>query len=428
MRAVWIAVATVLAGTADRAASQELPPITAVPGEAGMLPGGTDVSRPLTPVEVPAPPAIANKHDEKPEAIERVEQVQQQKAGARGPLGPTWDDMALLLWWPKSQPVPPLVTATRVGGPPTLSNPNTHLLVGGRAIGNQAIAGGRFTLGASVNEAQTVGGELVYFFLGSRTFKTAFSGVGNERIQSLGLPYTNYVTGLEDAFTVVMPGVATGSIYATTTTRLQGAEANGVANLVDIVGFRLNGLIGYRFVQLNEGLTIEQRRFAGGGSAVIYDEFVAHNQYNGGQLGFRADLSRGAVFCEMTGKVALGQTSEMVRIDGATVNGGMVPGGVYTSAANIGRYTRNVFAVVPEGTFKIGLKVNDSGRFYLGYNFLYLSDVVRPGDQIDRNLNPANIAVLNPGGAFVPSDRPRPLFNHTDFWAQGFVIGMETRY
>ncbi|MCE9562326.1 MAG: BBP7 family outer membrane beta-barrel protein [Planctomycetes bacterium] len=428
MRAVWIAVATMFAVVVDRADAQELPPISAAPGDGSTLPGGTDVSRPLTPVEIPAPPKVLQPNpDPKPEAIERVEQVQQQKAKPRGPLGPSWDDLELLLWWSKAHPIPPIITASHMGGSPVLGSPETFLVVGGRSLGSQAIAGGRFTFGAALNETETVGGELVYFFLGSQTFNTTISGV-NPRIQSLGLPYTNSVTGREEAFPLVLPGVSTGSVYATTTTRLQGAEANGVANLFDVVGFKMNGLLGYRFLQVNEGLTIEQRRFASTGTGSIYDEFNGHNQFHGGQLGLHADVSHGVVFCEMTGKVALGQTFEMVRIDGATAIGGFVPGGVYATAANIGRYTRNVFAVVPEGTFKIGVKLNDSGRFYVGYNFLYLSDSVRPGDQIDRTLNPANIPSLNPGGAFIPSDRPRPLMNRTDFWTQGFTIGLETRY
>ncbi|WP_439625538.1 BBP7 family outer membrane beta-barrel protein [Gemmata sp.] len=426
MRAVWVAVAFAFAGAADRAAAQELPPVAPGPGDGPSLPGGTEVSRPLTPVEI-APP-IPAKPEPLPEGVERVEEVVKQKCRPRGPLGPNWDGMELLLWWPKAAPVPALVTATRAGGPPALSNSNTLVVVGGRSLSDQAIAGGRFTLGAALDDSQTVGAELVYFFLGSRTFKATVHGTGNNRIQSLGLPYTDATTGLEAAFASAAPNVATGSVHVTTSLRMQGAEANGVANLWDTNGFKLNGLAGYRFLQVNEGLTVEQRRFAPAGSGTIYDEFTGHNRFHGGQLGLNANVKHGAVFCEVTGKVALGQTFEVVRIDGATALGEVVPGGVYTSATNIGRYTRSAFAVAPEGTFKLGVCLSDSGRLFVGYNFLYLSEAVRPGDQIDRTLTPANVAALNPGGALVPGDRPRPLFNSSDFWAQGFTIGLETRY
>jgi hypothetical protein len=126
-----------------------------------------------------------------------------------------------------------------------------------------------------------------------------------------------------------------------------------------------------------------------------------------------------------------------VKIDGAAtaytpVIGGLSVdhslGGVFALPTNIGRTSHNVFAVVPEGIFKIGIKMGDSGRFFVGYNFIYLSDAVRPGDQVDRSINPTQVAALNPAGVLSGIDRPRPLFNRSDFWAQGLMIGLETRY
>jgi len=347
--------------------------------------------------------------------------------------------MELLLWWPTAQPLPPLVTASRSGAPPILGDPGTALLIGNRAIASQDIAGGRFTLGWAVNNAQTLGFELVYFFLGSRTLDETVRGLNNPQARSLGIPFLNATTGREDVFPLAAPGVSTGSVFVSTTTRVQGAEANIVANLADGRAFRLNGLVGYRFFQVHEGLTVEQMRVRFGAPSTfgpIYDQFDAHNRFHGGQLGLHADITGEWVFCELTGKVALGRTFEVVKIDGATsayapVLGGVAPvqyspGGVLALPSNIGRTTENAFAVVPEGTFKIGIKLGDSGRFFVGYNFIYLSDAVRPGDQVDRTVNPAQIPALNPTG-FV-ADRPRALLNRSDFWAQGLIIGLETRY
>jgi hypothetical protein len=437
MRAVWAAVAAVCVVLPGRVTGQGVPPADEPP-----LGGGTTVSRPLTPVDIPpvGPPAINTVEPPKPEPVERVEEIQQQKYQRRGPLGPSWSSKELLLWWPKAHPLPPLVTGSRTGAPPVLGEPGTTLFVGNRALDNQDIAGGRFTLGWSLNEPETVGFELVYFFLGSRTLHQTFRDVGNPRARALGLPYVNALPGREDVFPLAAPGLSTGSVFVTTTTRVQGAEANFVANLHDGKTMKLNGLVGYRFLQVHEGLTVEQMRIrfgTPGEFGPIYDQFDAHNRFHGGQLGLHADMSFGVVFCELTGKVALGQTFEVVKIDGATatftpVLGGVaiqrLPGGVYALPTNIGRYTQGTFAVVPEGTFKVGLKLGDCARFYVGYNFLYLSDAVRPGDQLDRTLNPALIPVLNPGGGFASPDRPRPLFNRSDFWAQGLLIGLETRY
>jgi putative beta barrel porin BBP7 len=439
MRSVWFAVAIVAfcisaPGFALNDPPGLLPP--AAPDEEVPLRGGKTVSRPLTPVEIPPE---GPGEPSPPAAIERIESVCEQRLERRGPLGPSWDGMELLLWWPKAQPLPPLVTASRSGAPPVLDNPGTTLLIGGRAIANQDIAGGRFTLGWAVNNAQTLGFELVYFFLGSRKLDETVRAVNNPSVRSLGIPFVNAATGREDVFLLAAPGVSTGSVFVSTTTRVQGAEANIVANLLDGRAFRLNGLVGYRFLQVHEGLTVEQMRVRFGTPGTfgpIYDQFDAHNRFHAGQLGLHADFTGEWVFCELTGKVALGRTFEVVKIDGATsvyapVIGGVAPvqyspGGVLALPSNIGRTTENAFAVVPEATFKIGIKLGDSGRFYVGYNFIYLSDAVRPGDQVDRTVNPAQIPALNPGG--LVADRPRSHFNRSDFWAQGLMIGLETRY
>ena len=441
MRAGWVAGIALLVCVPTAALSQPptiLPPVAPAPDETPALPNGKPVSRPLTPVEVPpatAEPAVLP--DQTAEPVQRVAEIREPKRVRRGPLGPAWDSMELLLWWPKAQPLPPLVAATRGGSPPSLGNPATTVLVGTRAIDNQDVAGGRFVFGWALNDAETVGLELGYFFLGSRTLKATYTSVGNPRIHALGLPFINALTGREDVFATAAPGSSAGSVYSTTTTRVQGAEANVVGNLIDEKCARVNAIIGYRFLQVHEGVTVEQLRFAAGGYGPIYDEFVGHNRFHGAQLGLHADLSRGIVFCELTGKVALGRTFEMVRIDGATgvrtlgptgLIDTALPGGVFAVPSNIGRYTHGEFAVVPEGIFKIGLKLSDVGRFYVGYNFLYLSEAVRPGDQIDRVINPSQIAALNPGGAFTGSDRPRPVLKGTDFWVQGLIIGLETRY
>ncbi len=437
MRWTAVTATAVVVTFCGRGAALETPIPTLPPfmlDESLPLGGGTDVSRPLTPVE--ALPDLPTTKTTSP--VKRVQDVADQTFARRGPLGPGWDDFEFLLWWPKSQGLPPLVTGSR-SGTPVLGNPGTSVLIGGHSIQNQDVAGGRFTLGVSINPEETIGLEGVYFFLGSRTLKATVRDQGNSS-ESIGLPYVNSVTTQENVFLVGAPGVSRGSVYVSSTNRLQGAEGNFVVNLADDYAFRLNGIVGYRFLQVNEGLGISVQRTEVGGAGVygpMYDGFDGHNQFNGGQLGLHADFSHGPIFCELTGKVALGVTSEVVQINGAStlytpVMGGVssqtIPGGVYSLSSNIGHFSRSEFAVVPEGTFKVGVKLCDATRLFVGYNFLYLSDLVRPGDQIDRTLNPSQIPALNAGAAFANADRPHVLFSRTDFWTQGLLIGFETRY
>jgi hypothetical protein len=60
---------------------------------------------------------------------------------------------------------------------------------------------------------------------------------------------------------------------------------------------------------------------------------------------------------------------------------------------------------------------------------MYWSQVVRPGSQIDRNINLSQSVILgNTNGILTGPASPMPLFNRTDFWAQGLSVGFELRF
>ena len=413
-------------------------PIPLNGGEPAILPGGKDVSQPLQPVgPAPVEPQATNRLQEPlPPAVE-VKPVKPEPV--RGPLGPSWDDLQLLYWWPTPQPVPALAYGTRTGLPPVPGRDGTQLLVGGHAFDSQPSAGARFVQGYSLNNAETFGFEVVYFFLGTRTFRQTTRDFTGGNTANFGLPYTNATTGAHEILPLAQPGVSHSYLNASTSVRVQGWEINSVANVLDGKYAKINALLGWRYFMVNEGLRIEQTQFRVADASVIRtaDQFDAHNRFNGGQLGLHADLRRGVVFCEMTAKIAFGRTYEVVKEAGATIfqPGGIYGpvtraiggSGIYVQPSNFGRTANGVFAVVPEGTFKFGFRLGDTGRVYVGYNFIYLSDAVRPGDQVDRALTPAQIPLVN-GGTVFGSDRPARLFNRSDFWTQGLIIGLETRY
>jgi len=61
---------------------------------------------------------------------------------------------------------------------------------------------------------------------------------------------------------------------------------------------------------------------------------------------------------------------------------------------------------------------------------LYWTNVVRPGQQIDRSLDEAQIPNFDTLGPGSPSTLGRPAvpFRQSDFWAQGLNLGVEFRY
>jgi hypothetical protein len=64
----------------------------------------------------------------------------------------------------------------------------------------------------------------------------------------------------------------------------------------------------------------------------------------------------------------------------------------------------------------------------VGYNVIYMTSVVRPGGQIDRQIDIRQVPA-DPGfqaGATVT--RPRFEFRDSDFWTHGLNFGIEVRY
>src|SRR5205085_1409984 len=96
-------------------------------------------------------------------------------------------------------------------------------------------------------------------------------------------------------------------------------------------------------------------------------------------------------------KLGLGGTNQLVHIDGGTLinvpgqGASSFNGGLLTQGSNIGRFSRDVFTVVPEVGVTVGYQFNEHWRTFIGYNFIYWSDVVRSGDQVDRVVNRAQL-------------------------------------
>jgi hypothetical protein len=69
--------------------------------------------------------------------------------------------------------------------------------------------------------------------------------------------------------------------------------------------------------------------------------------------------------------------------------------------------------------------VNDYISFKVGANVVYVNRVARPGNQIDRNLNPS---FFPPANAPTGEATPRAKFDQTYLLMYGFNGGMEVRW
>ena len=148
----------------------------------------------------------------------------------------------------------------------------------------------------------------------------------------------------------------------------------------------------------------------------VSDHFRTLNQFHGAQVGLGGTHR---LFDRLTlttkGTVAIGVNISDVTISGQTFTvAGATNGGLLTGSNNIGTFRDNYYAVVPEGTLKLGWDFTDRFRVNAGYSFLYWTKVRRAADQIDTTIQAGS----------------RPAFSNdnTDYWVQGWTVGLDLRW
>jgi hypothetical protein len=368
------------------------------------------------------------------------------------PLGPprperVWVYADDLLWFVKAAPSPaPLVTTATAPSFGTLGLPTTTVLFGGTPIDYGAFTGGRFGAGFWCDYDHRLGLESSGFLT---EFKPARSSAISAAVGTpvLARPVINAVSGLETIDLISAPGIAAGRVDIGSSVQFYGWELNATSEFVCQGNLHVDGLLGYRFLSLHEDLDVIQRTtvlpggiagppgvagtFTGFG---VFDHFATRDRFNGGQIGGRMRIDGEYFFVAAEGKLALGASHEQAHLVGATsesAGGGPangVPGGLLVVSSNSGRYTQDRFAVVPEIGVRVGYRITSKLSASIGYTFLYWSDVARPGDQINRTVNPALVPISRTFGTLGGPAQPSFTFQHSDFWAQGLNFGLEFRF
>jgi hypothetical protein len=78
---------------------------------------------------------------------------------------------------------------------------------------------------------------------------------------------------------------------------------------------------------------------------------------------------------------------------------------------------------------QLGYRLPNGMHAFVGYDVIYLDNVVRPGDQIDATLNlTGNPAISGTGAVLTGAARPQPQFNSSSFWAQGINFGLSQAF
>jgi hypothetical protein len=346
-----------------------------------------------------------------------------------------------LLWFNKNIPsLPPLVVADRVqpeNGTIQLTGQNLA------SIDFQLFSGGRLSLGYFAGDCQTCGVETTWMTLFRRSLRLRIDSAS-----FLGRSFFNTFTNTDDAFVVGFPNVASGTVNVVASSQTWGAELNAWKNVVNepiTEQFRFDVLVGFRYLDLNEDLSITSAthfnpnlgnvnpNLAGLASNVVTaaDLFGTDNQFFGGQVGFSSKFYGALGTLDLRAKLAIGDNHESLNTRGAQVrtlaNGASFSsvGGVLVQRSNLGFFTHDQFIVVPELNANWILAFTKNIDINLGYSFIFMSRVLRPGANIDPAVDPSQIPNFT-GARGAPSDPTRPgvPFLQNNYYAHGLSFGV----
>ncbi len=351
-----------------------------------------------------------------------------------------------LIWWVKGATSPVLLQDTR----PSINGfrPNGGNLIGMDDLDEQQRYGARIKYTHWLDNECLRGLELGAFVTGDRH---AFMGFSSNEFPDLSRPFISNNPGFEGFLgkPVFLAGEVTGLFTAELDSEFYGAQFNFRSRVAHTCNARIDGLAGFRYLNLNERLTLNEETFrfarnqdfpdeAFGSRGQRFDRFATDNDFFGGQVGANYEWrnERGFSF-ELRAMFAAGTTQERVSVEGQTVrrltNGQTLtlPGGFLAlDGANIGVRTRNSFAFAPQLTAQLSYYIAPGVRIFGGYDFLYWSRVARVSEQIDITLDATRIPRFTQEGILPPAEqvRPAPLFQNNDFWAQGVNIGAELKW
>lgn len=338
-----------------------------------------------------------------------------------------------LLWWLKDSPAPPPLLST--GG---LDDPDFSPVLGSRPYDTGLRQGGRFTAGFRITPDWALEG--IGFFLAGTPVTKTVSSSGAPGSPQLVAPQFRVDESREGFLFLATPSSFAADARESLRSAMSGAELNVVRRMVSSGGWRVDALGGFRYLRLNEELSFAASSVSIPAPDVFTttDVFATDNHFYGGQVGVKAEYAWGGWFAQGTAKVALGVMRESIDIAGSLLTNDFnnlgtpqtFPGGIFAQPTNIGHHRRDRFAVVPEAGLKVGYRLTSWASVFLGYTFLYASNVVRPGNQIDRSINTTQALAFQipqsppPSLALVGPARPAVRFREADVWVQGLSVGV----
>ena len=400
-------------------------------------------------------------------------------SGSPGSAPHWWVSGEYMMSFVSAQPIRfPLVTTSAPSDRGLLGRPSTLILSGQNDLSYNMLSGYRVTAGFFGDADRRIGFEASGFMTESKSNVSEFVS-SPSGIPTLVRPFLDTANPLAaNGLVIANPNLGSGQITVSTHTQSFGIEANGVWNLFRSdpgcsKGCTIDFLAGYRFFQLKEDLGIESitnlnlpstvtQNFvvgpfgvpvAGGtvtvpgtipfgglqvaspSSITVRDNILCYNNFNGAQVGLRGEAHFGMWVLNASGKFAAGDMHQRIEITGSsafnnpnTGQFGSSYGGLYATSTNIATYNRDEFAVMPEFNSSVGLYITRGLSAYMGYNFLYVNKVARPGSQINPIVDTSTVPFSSNFGATNRPAAVRLPIQQDDFWLMGISFGFRLQY
>jgi len=346
-----------------------------------------------------------------------------------------WASFDGLMWWGKGRSMPALLTTSPPGTAGIL--PGAAVLFGDGQVGNRLAGGARADFGFWFDDAETLGaGARVWGLDGSSSGVSLTSADGST---VLARPFHNAILNAPDSLLIAAPGILAGHVDIQTTSAVTAAEAYLRSSMLSGRGYDIDFIGGYHFVRLDDDLLVDTDSVSidpAGAVAVgteidLVDTFEARNEFHGGQVGVVTEIRRGCWTLTGLGKMSVGNMRQTVIVDGLTSitppgnPSTITPGGMLALPTNMGIYTQDVTAFIPEFNMNLAWEYNDWLRLTMGYSVVYFSNVAFAGDQIDTVINRTQFN----GGLLVGPARPDFTgFHTTDYWLHGMTLGVTVTF
>jgi hypothetical protein len=331
-----------------------------------------------------------------------------------------WFDSETLLWFTKSVASPALVNISGAGDLPVTGGAGVPVFGGGDGIDYGLTPGFRISGGMYLGEEQKVGigGRVYGLYDPSKTYKLASDGSGNP---SIGIPFYDTFNNQENAYLVangILP-ITIGTVKARSDLDMYGADGSLYLLLTRSDSMRMDLLGGYTYNLLKNSVAVESNS---NGIFTTNDLFATKNTFNGGHLGVLSSVNRSRISFSTLAKVAFGSMQQTGSIRGFSSVGPTVLGaGILTQPSNIGEYSRDTFAFIPELGLKLGFAARQNVQFTVGYTMMMWSGVALAGSSIDNAIDPTQLV-------FGTGTRPNPMLSSDTFWMQGVDLGVNLSF